>query len=799
VNRFLRLAPLAAVLACGSNPSVIPSGDFSGPTGLAIAPLPDRDLLFVANQGANELRAIMLCNSAPNAPTTCSSNEDGRALPAPARLFPGSIIGVGQRPLRLAGARLRDGAGAPHGAVLVAGKDPVLHVVDAANLFAASRDKTVTAAPPQDVPLPEPPVDVVATDVSGSTVTAIVATEAPAGGSAALAVFTVSLDPNRGLAVATATQQCAIGFVPARLALIPGKQAGQDDVLPDGRPAHVYVADGTPGGTPGGTGDGAVEVAVAAIPPVSQGVLSTAPPACPVVRRLPASDPAESPRRARPLKSLAFSPAFIDANGRTPAGRFMLGVTAPDAALCADRGPRTCNPSIVAPAAGLVCADHGLRNCGGGRIVILGNDPVAGRSALLVAPGTFPAPTPATPIVPGPPMAPLHPPAPAREVAFMGRDACPPATSDRLDLNPPCTAVRLGSGTVAVPAIVQREIIGLASTEDGSTVFIDVLARRFFNDQRDTSSPISQVTAKFPGDQVPTFFVLTPPGMDKTGKAIPGAEATGWGNAGVTRSAHWRIVWHVTMPGLESLSGNLSRAGTGLIPIRLTLPPGKDLTPWIASPELRLGPGDFVRVLSYSPSATCADLAVVPFNLDIPISAVHPDGLELGPVHPGFDPDPACFASGNVGGTFQVHTGSTAAGGWMVLEDLDVLARLPHGAQFVMTGPRFDYPLEYDPQSPPNPPPPPDDFVLSFFFTGPEPTVAGTIVDFSTVDGQFVSSVRDPSTAGIPGFAGPILVYDTQRRPDQVIFTAITGSNSVLQAVPAQFGVPNSNSLLIYY
>ena len=96
-------------------------------------------------------------------------------------------------------------------------------------------------------------------------------------------------------------------------------------------------------------------------------------------------------------------------------------------------------------------------------------------------------------------------------------------------------------------------------------------------------------------------------------------------------------------------------------------------------------------------------------------------------------------------------------------------------------------------------PPRPDDFLFSFSLTGPEPTVAGTIFDFRTLDGQLVSGVRDISVSGTPGFAGPILVYDTPRRPDQTMFTAITGSNSVLQAVPAQFGVTNSRSVFFYY
>jgi len=822
VRRLLRVLPLAAILACGSNPSVIPSGDFSGPTGLAFAPLPERDLLFVANQGANEMRALVLCNAPPGTPTSCTPNEDGHFLPAPVRLFAGSIL-AGQRPLRLAGARLTDATSALHGAVLVAGtglsdkagNPPVLRVFDAANLFAASR-KLAKAEPPQETVLPGEPIDVVTADVpagvQASTVTAVVATQAPPGGLAALTVLTVSIDGN-GLAQATRTKQCTIDFMPTRLALIPG---GKDDVdTPGGQPKHVYVADGTPGGTPGGKGDGAVEVSVPDIPDMPPSATGTIT-ACTVLRRLPASDPADSPRRARPLSSLALSPPYIDSQSvRTFGGAFLLGVTAPDDALCANHPTHTCDPSLDVPPgsvpAGSVCVDHGELNCGAGRLVLLGNNPASGQSAVLGAPpGELSG---APPFAGGnPAMAPLRPPAPAREVAFMARDTCPtqPAEAAR---NPPCTLLQVGVGAPINSGrgkSISRQVIGMASTEDGSTVFIDVLERRFFDDLRDTGA----VTAPTPGFISSTFgpppvagvapaqFTPAPALVDSNGAPIPGSKAApGWMNPGVTRTARWRMAWHVTMPGLESIGGNLSRTGSG--PIRLTLPAGKDLTPWIGSPELQLGApstctvpypdcvGDFVRVLSYSAMANCADLAVVPFNVDVPIVAVHPNGLELQPV-PGFNPDPACFASGLVGGTFAVHVGNTTAGSWLVLEGSDVLGRVPHGVRFVATGPRFGYPLTSYPAVPPA-----DDFVLAFSFDGPEPTIAGTTLDTQISDGQSVTQVRDLSPAGTPGFAGPILVYDTPRSPDQVVYVAVTGSNSLLQAVPAQFGL--SRSVIFLY
>jgi len=780
VNRIWWLAPLLATLGCGSNPSVIPAGDFSGPSGLAIAPLPDRDLLFIANQGSNELRAVTLCTAPAGVASPCSPQEDQQLLPAPIRLFPGSIL-AGERPLRIAGAPLKTADGVLHGAVLVAGLDAIpgvlprqnaLRVLDAADLFAASQDKSKSAALPKFVPLTDVPVDVVASDAQGTSVAAVVATQPAAGGPGALTVLTVTVGPD-GLAMGTATQQCALDFVPARLALVPG----------DAGPQRVYVADGTPGGTPGGVGDGAVEVSVPGIPAIGAAPL----PACPT-RRLPASDPADSPRLARPLRSLALSPTFTNPADGAPLapGSLLLGVTSEDKALCTDHAPRTCPADLGVPA-GTVCVDHGTRSCGRGRLVLISTN-VGGQSALLPAPPT------ALTASGAPPMAPLSPPTPAREVAFM------------------VTGLRLfASGNI--PTLVKPPLVGLASTEDGTTVFLDVVNRRFFNDARDTGSfpPVPQLAST-------TLLPLPAAGAVPTFQLAPAASGAskqfdGWVNAGVTRSAQWRVVWHGTMPRLESLSGNLSRA-PGSPTIRLTT--GKSLAPWTSAPELQLGApsacalpypqcvGDFVRILSYSPSGTCAALSTVP-SVDVPIAAIDGLGMQLQAV-PGFDPGPECFAS-TVTAAVEVHAGTTTAGAWMVFEGLDVLGRLPTGAQFVITGPRFDYPFNPpDPLAPP-PPPPPRDVVVSFTVAGEEP-VAGTFFSFTVLpflngskitDTQTVTGVRDTTPRGQAGFAGPILVYSSARLGDPVFFTALTGEDAVLEAMPAQFGVANTVSVRFFY
>jgi hypothetical protein len=662
-------------------------------------------------------------------------------------------------------------------------RQDALRVFDAADLFAASQDKSKIAAPPKFVPVPDVPVDVVASDAQGTSVTAVVATQPATGGPGALTVLTVTVGPD-GLAMGTATQQCALDFVPARLALVPA----------DAGPQRVYVADGTPGGTPGGIGDGAVEVSVPGIPAIP--AAPTLPlPACPVTRRLPASDPADSPRLARPLRSIALSPAFTNSqpplgDGQSVApGSLLLGVTSEDKALCTDHAPRTCPADLGVPA-GTVCVDHGTRSCGRGRLVLISTN-VGGQSAVLRAPPN------ALTASGAPPMVPLSPPSPAREVAFM------------------VTGLRLVAGNV--PTLLQPAppLVGLASTEDGTTYLLDVVKRRFFNDTRDAGGgppPLPQFTAS-------TLLPAPTLQLAPADSSNPSKQVQGWLNPGVTRSAQWTVQWHGTMPRLESLSGNLSRApGSPTISLRLT--PGKSLAPWTSAPELRLGApsacalpypqcvGDFVRILSYSSrSVACAALGTVPAAVDVPIAAIdlNGQGMQLQAV-PGFDPGPECFTS-DVAAAVEVHAGTTTAGAWMVFEGLDLLGRVPTGAQFVTMGARFDYPLNADPAAPPTPPPA-RDVVVSFTVTGDEPSAAGAFFSFTirpvvngvaVTDTQTVTGVRDTTTTGQAGFAGPILVYSSAAHTDPVFFTALTGSNSLVEATPAQFGVANTASIRFFY
>ncbi|TMA27466.1 MAG: hypothetical protein E6J78_09980 [Deltaproteobacteria bacterium] len=284
-----RLLALSAALAACSSTVVSPSsGDFVGPTGLAVAQAGDRDLLFVTSTATDELRALQICTTPPladggvDSSSTCSTKEDYQFVPAPMRLFPATVP-TGDRPARIAGTRLLRPDGGKGGVALVAGADSSLAVVDARNIVEAMNHISPARAPIL-LQLSTPVVDVVAatsidtaTNID-ATVPAVKAFLATRGGQ--LLVLDVHLDSSGNAQAPTVLQRCSLGaVVPARLALVPGR----DDL--------VYVADSA--------GDGAVRISTASIPTIDQ-----APQAC-AITRLPAGGP---------LRSLALSPQWFEAN-----------------------------------------------------------------------------------------------------------------------------------------------------------------------------------------------------------------------------------------------------------------------------------------------------------------------------------------------------------------------------------------------------------------------------------------------------------------------------------------------------
>jgi len=259
-----------ALAACGSSTLPVATGEFISPNGIAATSAGDRDLLFIANEGRDSMRALQLCltplDGGPGVP--CPANQDLQFVPAPIRVFPATIE-TANRPRRLAGARLSRADQSTTGAVLAVGDDDTMRMVDARNLVDAADGGT--AMPVLSFPLDSPAADVVAENrldatfveisaPAGQTVTAFVATLGSAAAPPQLRVYQIGVDAQGGATVATLTGQCTLSPVlPRKLATIPG---GGD---------RVYVADGA--------GDGVVAVAKVGIP-----APSATPAACPIDR-----------------------------------------------------------------------------------------------------------------------------------------------------------------------------------------------------------------------------------------------------------------------------------------------------------------------------------------------------------------------------------------------------------------------------------------------------------------------------------------------------------------------------------
>ena len=811
-------AGIVVVAACSSTPVVTTGATFSAPYSLAMTWGPDRDLLFIANASGDDLTAMSICTQVASAasPTgfvsgstgfpvanTCPEREDQELLPGPIRVFPGSIT-AGSRPSRLAGVRLLTASKAPLGAVLVAGlvtgadagvrTDPLVRLIDANNILAASQRTPPTKVKlPFDVPLPNPAVDVVASEIPGQHVPAFVVSQAP-GAPAVLTSFDVSSQDSGPVMQPLA--RCTLDLVATRLALVPGTD---DQLANNGGPAHVYVADGTPDGVVGGKGDGAVEVSVPDMPPFDA---ATFPP-CPVVRRLPASDPTDPVRVARPLRSIALNPAFFQVKSRDndPAqvppivgrgGSILLGVTLGSTALC---------------------GVPGVASCGEGSVVIVQTNP-GGTSRVAPAPPldffNFPAGSPAT--------APLHPLSAAREVTFLRPvPGCPNGANA-------CVDITAGLSTALTQ--LQIQLGAVASTDDGGTVLINVIDRRFVDDLRDhLRNNLPDANAALPPAlSSATFFPTPPVGVEAPQLAFPNVipapagdlftstglphpcpdvNTPGCLNKGVTTQLRWLVIWHGVMPGLESVAGTLHRdAPTS--DVRLELP-SKDLTPWITSPRLALQAGDLVHVRGVAnPSALCPELGLLPANQDLLIKAVEPHALVLDPAGrtlapplssiPAFNFPPSC---GPVGVAVEVRTGSPAAGEWLIEAGTDVRGRVNQNALFVSKAQRFDNPITVAA------PRPQMDIEVAFAPIGALPTVSGQEFLFSTSRGTQPTTIKE-TLVFAEGPVGDVLAYQSAHfsapqfgiLSPNILFTALTGNNALVRSSPANLG---SESALVVY
>jgi hypothetical protein len=837
------VAGVFATSSCGTTPSTSQNANLLAPTGLAVASATDRDVLFLASAGGDELRALNICTQPTTNPDggpatfpdggplpadTCSSKEDFHFVPGPIRVFAASIP-AGDRPVRLAGVRLlvtTDGGidagvdGGNAGAVLVGGADPRLKMIDAASVIAAQAG-TGPFRTPVDIDLvTSPPADVIAInavsptapdiEVGSPKVRAYALTQATQGGPAALVAIDITATANGPLA--TKVGRCtlrdnlpggtAAAIVGTRLAAIPKSgqlpPAGTDDTVFNN---FLYVADGTPSGVAGGLGDGAVEIDVRQNPGLVSGSdpadRGAAVPDCVLSRRLRASDPApvlgdggvadgglpDGGVAPVPLRSLALSPRFVGPPLPGP-----------------DGGPGT--PRPYPPGAILLGATAD------GALTLVRTD-VGG-----------PLPLPPIPWTPGdgtdktnPRMEPLRIEGLGREVAFLkppSQQKCPtPPTPTSFS----CNLVQVGSSVLSATA--QIGLVGVATGSDGATYLINADERRFVSNVRDLGNstggtPFFGTYPTFlpvqPNGAIPQLTFPLPQTVNGTqipggsccaGLAINGADGGGGLNAGVTRTANWRIVWHSPIPGLERRGGTLSRInanGTLHVDFPAVGSAGALVPNWTASnpPLLDKAGGDVVAPQVFSNpggSAVCPALAAenaATTKREYAIAALNSaPGAAAGTVaesidliNPGVAVDPSCLP---VGVTLEFRTaGGFGNSAWLVLEGNEVRGRAANGVLFSAVDPRFDYPLAYAPGFNPTRD---KDVAVAFTITGPDPVLPSSFFFFSLVSGQAPARVFDNGASG-SAFAGSTIAY-TSPKVTNLVFTSVTGGNSMVQIDPS--------------
>ena len=772
---------LFAAAACSSTRSPIASGQLNGASGIAATSAGDRDLLFVANAGGDELRALNICTAADGGQRDqndpCPLTEDYQFVSGPIRLFPASIQ-ANDRPVRLAGARLT-WSGGNTGAVLVAGAESALRVVDAKNIV----DQEERGAPPADagmVPLAAPATDVVAgnqldggLEVGAASVFAFAVVEKSAAAPAQLVVLNLHADPGTGairLSAQDIVGSCSLDPVqPRKIALVPGR----DDV--------VYIADGA--------GDGVVKVNRADVP-AGAAAAST----CPVTR-LSAG--------GRPTRSVAASPAFTEQSSfgvatvvPHPAGDFLV-VAADDSPLC-----RVADPLSSA-------------GCGGILILSTATGTVVGQpTAGIYAAGA----PPMAPLVPRLAFASVDQLSFVRDVAFLqpfaGGDGC--KDTSRRNTTEPCTELIVGGNSNSSKVPTPFDLIAVATATDGGDYFIDVVNRRFVNDLRDVPAGLSLApTVDAVGTLTPAALTtetnpatLTPlkPPVDPahpTDPAPTGMTLDGWVNPGVTRRSRWRAVFHGPFNGLERRGGSLTASGHGTY--NFTVAPA-DLARWKNATLLQLSPGDAVALIfPGTPATRCPDLAAetIALRLELPIVSISDSVIELAPVPdgatPGFHPADSCFAA-PVGVVAEVRAANGGGGRpWLVYENQEVRGRAKNGENFVAREARTDYPgactnssvcgIPYsapDPAAPGAAARPPVDIAVAFVISGNDPPLQ-SVLSFATNSVAFPTTVRDPALAG--GLSDSVFVYHSPK-VQNLIFTSVTGGNGLLQANPLLLNVP---------
>jgi hypothetical protein len=685
MQRLVLAAGAAALLAaCGSTPQTPQSGSLIGPTGLAVTAAGDRDLLFVASTGSEQLRALQMC-TVPNLPdggtdptNTCPPTEDLQFLPGPVRLFPASIE-TGDRPLRLAGARLDlpDG-GAGGGVVLAAGADDTLRIVDARNLVQTVKHLE-TAAPVRTLPLDAGvatdvvaanPVDGSGMELSAPMVRAFAATAAGPGLPAQLMVLEARLDAaDAGTSVPhlEVVQRCGLDPVlPRRLAVAPG-----DDTA-------VVIADGA--------GDGALRVKRLDIP-ASSGPLQ----AC-VGTRL---------RAGGPVRSVTLSSAWYE-----------------------DGQPDHAAGEIAA----LIREDGGI-------LFLRTNDGQI-----------FPVPPFGYSETGKQPMEPLYVSGLAREAVFL-RSVKPNRLDANACQKAPCTPLWVGAGTTGKVHTFNL-LLAVTSSDGATTMIDPLLRRYvdpdYYSNQALLQPSIDQQPLLIPtpaAGTAPSKLTFEPANPDQ-----PGHTNVGWLNAGVTQKMRWRVLWQSPLPGLERHGGTVTPGASGTLIYRAQPPDllNYETDPLLRLGVGDVVSFAAYSVPSGAP-ADCNPLASEPgLRFALPILAISSDGntLTLGttPVNNG-SASGFPFTCAKFGVAAELRTAGDRP--WLVYEGGEVRGRAKNGETFEAAGRRFNYPLDYDSTKLAST----VNVSVAFKLEGTDPTVPGTLWTFSLNSNQFPQQIFDPNSS----------------------------------------------------
>jgi len=739
MKRLSTCAALMVAAACGSTPITTATGEFSAPTGMGATSAGDRDILFIANSGQDSLRALQLCNhplltdGGVDPADTCPTNENFQFVPAPIRVFPVNVE-TGNRPLRVAGARLTRTDGIPGGVALSVGANSKVAIVDAYSLvphadggvslqadggIAPSVTQLDVQGQTVDVatanPLDSRLVETAAP--AGSTVTAYVATLAPE-----LIWLDVGLDA-KNLPQVTVHARCTLepGTVPARIA------------VPSGSDADVYIADlGAKGGVihvpkTGIAGGACTSNRIAA---GGRRVRSVA--ASPLWRQFP-------------LSGNEADPDVIH-----PPGEILMMVLEPLA--CSGTGPdcAATAPGIDLDPGGVLFA----RTTDGTILPVPPFDVLATGAPETMQPLGIPGP--------GIPL----------DATFLR--AVPPNNDPQHPLvapdltpctRPPCTplTINVTSGT----PLRTFSLLAAMSGSDGATYFIDVANRRF------VSSALFNLN-------------VTPTGLDPTVDVLPVLSPAQAANvptlvidpaslqAGVTRRGKWRVIWHSPLPGLDRRAGTVFPNPDGTM---LFKTPPANLANWTQDPALQLAAGDVVSFAAYvqsDPAQACQDLiareSLGPLRFELTILSVADDSLLLAPA----DPSVGFTTAGcpNFGAVAEIRTAGTQP--WLVLEGNTARGRVLPDGTFTAHARRYDYPFNYTADAPPLAA---SDVALRFTVTGvPAAPVSG--FSFSLADNSTIVSFRDNLITA--GLATSVYAYSSPQITS-MLFSSITGANELLQ------------------